>query len=220
MSNRRKVRETVLQALYAFRLGDHSLEHVLSTIIHPYLKKDRAGLRFAENLFLKTTDCWQQADEIIQSHTQNWEIERLAVLDRLILHMALTELLHFSDIPTKVTINEAIEVAKSFSTARSGQFVNGILDASLESLRREGLLKKTGRGLVDQPARIARPQTTPEITEETETEKTGLASDPKAPAETDQPTPSKIRRMRPRRSKNQHGSDSELTEKPPGHKKT
>jgi N utilization substance protein B len=70
-------------------------------------------------------------------------------VDRLTLRMAITEFLHFEDIPPKVTINEAIEVAKSYSTEQSGTFLNGILDAVLKTLKTEGRLRKSGRGLVD-----------------------------------------------------------------------
>lgn len=153
MSNRRKIRETVLQAIYASQIGDHNPEHVLQTIIKPELPDDTAGLAFAEQLFLRSIDNRTQADEIITSHIANWEIHRLAHLDRMILQMAITELLSFDDIPTKVTINEAIEIAKKFSTGKSGQFVNGILDAVLMSLSRDNRMNKQGRGLVDLPSR-------------------------------------------------------------------
>jgi N utilization substance protein B len=71
------------------------------------------------------------------------------MVDRMVLQMALCELLFFENIPTKVSINEAIELVKKFSTAKSGKFVNGILDASLNELNSNGKIKKTGRGLID-----------------------------------------------------------------------
>ncbi|MDG5765883.1 transcription antitermination factor NusB [Balneolales bacterium ANBcel1] len=153
MSNRRKIRETVLQAIYSSIIGDHSPEHVLQTIVKPNLSQDTAGLAFAEKLYLRSLDNRSDVEEIISKHIANWEIERLATVDRFILQMAITELLTFEDIPTKVTINEAIEIAKEYSTAKSGRFVNGILDAALISLQQEGKLKKKGRGLIDAPAR-------------------------------------------------------------------
>jgi N utilization substance protein B len=71
------------------------------------------------------------------------------MIDRIVLKIALCEFMYFEDIPTKVSINEAIELAKKYSTAKSGRFVNGILDASLEDLKQEGLVNKSGRGLID-----------------------------------------------------------------------
>ena len=100
-------------------------------------------------MFFRTLENRSQFDEIISKHIKNWEIDRLAMIDRMVLQMALCEFMFFEDIPTKVTINEAIELVKKFSTAKSGRFVNGILDASLDDLNNEGKIKKTGRGLID-----------------------------------------------------------------------
>ncbi len=145
-----------MQAIYALFIGDQTLEHVLQTIVKPEFHDDTFGRDFAERLFLRTFDHRERSDEIIQGHIANWELDRLAMVDRIILQMAITEILTFEDIPTKVTINEAIEIAKKFSTARSGRFVNGILDAVVLSLHEKGELKKEGRGLVDLPARQKR----------------------------------------------------------------
>lgn len=175
MSNRRKIRETVLQATYSSLVGDQSREHVLQTIIKPAIPDDAKGLAFAESLFLRTLDQRSRTDDIIRDHTSNWEIDRLAVVDHLILQMAITELLTFPDIPTKVTINEAIEIAKKYSTAKSGRFVNGILDAVLISVSEQNLLDKRGRGLVDQPARksASRINLSEESPEDTSDDQTG-----------------------------------------------
>jgi len=142
-----------MQAMYALSVGELSLEHVLDTVIKPEFREDAFGRDFAERLFLRTSDNRERTEQIIRDHIANWEIERLAMVDRIILQMAITEILTFEDIPTKVTINEAIEIAKKYSTARSGPFVNGILDAVVLTLQNQGELKKEGRGLVDLPAR-------------------------------------------------------------------
>lgn len=142
-----------MQAMYAFSVSDQSLEHVLQTVIVPSFREDPEGLEFAEKLFLRTADNREITEGLIQDHIANWEIERLAVVDRIILQMAISEIIAFHDIPAKVTINEAIEIAKKYSTSRSGRFVNGILDAVLLTLKEKGDLQKQGRGLVDQPAR-------------------------------------------------------------------
>ncbi|MEX0780411.1 MAG: transcription antitermination factor NusB [Balneolales bacterium] len=150
MKNRRGIRETALQALYAHQAGNEDKEHVVNTVIKPKVDDDKEGLRFAEKLFLNTLQTAEFADAEIEKHIKNWEIQRLAVIDRLILRMAICEFTHFDDIPPKVTINEAIEIAKKFSTAKSGRFVNGILDAVLESLASDNRITKSGRGLLNQ----------------------------------------------------------------------
>ena len=149
MNSRRSVRETVLKALYARQLGGHDDEDVIAGIINDAHSDDKEGLEFATKLYLRTVKMADDADEQIRIHVANWELNRLAILDRLILRMAVSELLTFEDIPPKVTINEAIEMAKKYSTGKSGRFVNGILDATLESLESQNRIVKKGRGLID-----------------------------------------------------------------------
>lgn len=149
MINRRKVRETVLQAQYASQLGKHTPQHVVDTIIkNAEFTKEKELRRFAEKLFFRTLENEDELDEIITDHIKNWDIQRLALIDRLVLRMALCELLYFEEIPTKVSINEAIEIAKRYSTAKSGRFINGILDAALTDLNEQGRINKKGRGLI------------------------------------------------------------------------
>jgi len=90
-----------------------------------------------------------ELDELIKGKVDNWEIERIALIDRILLRMGIAELLYFEDIPPKVSINEVIEMAKEYSTSNSGKFLNGILDAILSDLKSAGKIKKTGRGLLD-----------------------------------------------------------------------
>jgi transcription antitermination protein NusB len=148
MSTRREARERVMQALYAFEMSGDEVNHILNTLVRPHIE-DTAVLRFAEQLVLRTIDNADEVDRLIEQHTKNWELDRIAVVDRLLLRMATVEMLRFEDIPPKVSINEAIEMAKKFSTPRSGQFINGILDAVLKDLKSEGRIQKTGRGLID-----------------------------------------------------------------------
>ncbi|CAM3217155.1 transcription antitermination factor NusB [Rhodothermus bifroesti] len=148
MPRRREVRERVLQALYAYEVGHDTAEHVIETILRPALKEDAAALRFAISLFLRTLDYSEEADRLIGAHVQNWDLTRIALIDRLLLRMAICELLTFEDIPPKVSMNEAIELAKRYSTEKSGSFVNGVLDAVVLDLQRQGRLKKSGRGLI------------------------------------------------------------------------
>jgi len=148
MSSRREARERVLQALYAQEIGGGRIEDSIERLIKPHLREDRKILNFARSLFIRTLDHQQEADELISDHTKNWELARVALLDRLVLRMAITEFLAFEDIPPKVTINESIEVAKAFSTDNSGPFINGVLDSALTDLHEKGRLKKSGRGLI------------------------------------------------------------------------
>jgi transcription antitermination protein NusB len=153
MSKRRESRARALQALYSFELSGNEADHIVKHILHTGLTEDAEARRFAEQLFVQTLDHAPEVDEVIKRHIENWDISRLAVLDRLVLRMALTELLVFDDIPPKVTINEAIELAKGFSTEQSGVFVNGVLDAALQALTSEGRIRKAGRGLIDEGSR-------------------------------------------------------------------
>lgn len=149
MINRRLVRETVLQSIYAYQQSGDTVQHVADTILKEALGTEKEARRFGERLFFLTLENRPSLDEIITKHIKNWEIGRLALVDRIVLQMALCELLHFDDIPTKVSMNEAIELVKKFSTAKSGRFVNGILDAALEELNSQKKINKSGRGLID-----------------------------------------------------------------------
>ncbi|MFB3131772.1 MAG: transcription antitermination factor NusB [Rhodothermales bacterium] len=152
MSSRREARERVMQALYAFELGGGDAPHILDTLIRPKLTKDAAVRTFAERLFLRTLDYAEEADKLISQHADNWDLTRIALIDRVLLRMALSEFSRFEDIPPKVTINEAIDIAKRYSTNKSGKFINGILDATLLDLQKQGRLNKSGRGLIGMPS--------------------------------------------------------------------
>lgn len=149
MIQRSEGRELVVQALYAIEISKNEDEQVFSSVIKPKFKDSKKNFEFAKILFYTTVEHRAELDEIIEKHIKNWKIERLAVLDKVILRAALSEFLFFEDIPTKVTINEAIEIAKKFSTEKSGNFINGILDASLNDLKKAGRIDKSGRGLIE-----------------------------------------------------------------------
>ena len=150
MQNRRAAREAALKSLYAVEIGKNSTQQVTNIIIKSSLKDDKDSIKFAEKLLLVTIDNTENHDELIDQHIRNWEVHRLAIIDKLILRMAFSEFLFFEEIPTKVTMNEAIELAKSFSTRKSGNFVNGILDAALTHLKKENKINKKGRGLIEE----------------------------------------------------------------------
>lgn len=148
MSRRRYARERVMQALYAHTVAGGDRRHNIEHVIRPQLADDDSTLEFAIDLFDKCLDHEGEVIEIIEAHTKNWELDRIAVIDRVLLEMAIVEFLYADDVPPKVTMNELIEIAKRYSTSRSGRFINGILDAVLKSLKSEGRIKKRGRGLV------------------------------------------------------------------------
>jgi transcription antitermination protein NusB len=104
---------------------------------------------FIETLYQMSTNLKPHHLELISSNTRNWEVERLPLTDRIILGMAIAELLSFPNIPVKVTINEYIELAKTYSTPKSRNFINGILDVIAKALVESGEIKKSGRGLID-----------------------------------------------------------------------
>jgi len=104
---------------------------------------------FAETLYKQTLADDAKSEKLIAESTQNWDVERVALLDKIILKMALCEMQLFRGIPVKVTINEYIEISKLYSTPKSKQFVNGILDKLAQDLAASGEIRKSGRGLLD-----------------------------------------------------------------------
>ena len=112
-------------------------------------KNEEEDLEFFKDLYTQSISGDKQFEEIIAKKAKNWEVGRMATLDRIILKMALAEMMNFPSIPTKVTINEYIELSKKYSTPKSKQFVNGILDVLANELTSEGVIRKSGRGLID-----------------------------------------------------------------------
>jgi N utilization substance protein B len=104
---------------------------------------------FFEGLFEASIEAAEKYTELIANKSSNWDVERLAITDRIILEMAIAEMTGFPSIPVKVTINEYIEVSKRYSTPKSKQFINGMLDVLSKELIQQGVIKKSGRGLID-----------------------------------------------------------------------
>ncbi|MFB6247970.1 MAG: transcription antitermination factor NusB [Salinibacter sp.] len=148
MSTRREARERVMKALYAHEQGSGSTDYVVRTLVTTELEDDPQTREFAEQLFRATVDVMDEADEVIRTHATNWDLARITAVDRALLRMATAEFLAFEEIPPKVSIDEAIEIAKTYSTDDSGPFINGVLDAVLMDLHRQDRLDKSGRGLV------------------------------------------------------------------------
>lgn len=104
---------------------------------------------FFKNLFQETVVHNEEYEKIVSDFAKNWATDRIAIVDMIILKMAVAEMLNFPSIPVKVTINEYIELSKNYSTQKSKQFVNGLLDKISISLEKEDRIKKSGRGLID-----------------------------------------------------------------------
>ena len=104
---------------------------------------------FFEDLFVKSIEMDEEYDQLVAEKSKNWDIHRLAIMDKIIMKMAVCEMINFPSIPVKVSINEYIEISKRYSTPKSKQFVNGLLDGLANKLVAEGVIKKSGRGLID-----------------------------------------------------------------------
>lgn len=117
--------------------------------ITPLYKDEKEDIDFARELFRKVIDKTEETDKMIQGKTENWELERIAFMDVLLMKMAIVEFLYFPTIPVKVSLNEYIELAKQYSTPKSSVFINGILDKLLSEFKKDGRLLKEGRGLVE-----------------------------------------------------------------------
>lgn len=125
------------------KLTDYSSESLL-----PALKVDQEDLDFGLNLLRK---CSLKSEELIQQYvdkTANWDKERIADLDAILLQMAICEFMNFPSIPVRVSLNEYLEIAKEYSSPKSSIFINGILDTVSNELKESGKLKKSGRGLL------------------------------------------------------------------------
>ncbi len=112
------------------------------------LYKNEEDAEFVKILFMKTILHEKKTSEFIDKNTTNWEVERIALMDIIVMQMAITEVLEFPEIPVKVTLNEYIEIAKYYCTSKSSTFVNGILDNIVKEMRDGEIFNKYGRGLV------------------------------------------------------------------------
>jgi N utilization substance protein B len=128
---------------------DFSSQTDILSLFHKDSEEDQEeDKKFIEGLFRKTISKSEEWDRLIETRTRNWELERIALTDILLIKMALTELTAFSQIPVKVTMNEYIEISKQFSSRKSKSFINGILDNLIADLNESKQIRKTGRGLM------------------------------------------------------------------------
>jgi N utilization substance protein B len=134
MGKRRRARELVLQALYESEFSDRPALQVVDQQIERRGPSEEGADR-ARDLFLKTVEMREEIDRIIRSFLENWDFERLSLIDRNILRFALAEVLYFPDVPSNVIIDEAIEIAQRYSSDEAGRFVNGLVDRFVKEFR-------------------------------------------------------------------------------------
>ena len=143
--NRRKEREYVLKLLYALEYNPLPWREVISLFEENY---GETVTPFSAKIIEAYVEKVDLLDKEIKTKLINWDFSRVAVMDIILMRMALCEFICFEDIPPEVTINEIIEISKRYSTPKSGRFINGILDSILKDMKRTNRLKKSGRGLV------------------------------------------------------------------------
>ncbi|WP_121248976.1 transcription antitermination factor NusB [Mucilaginibacter phyllosphaerae] len=139
----------VLQALIAKTFKNFSSENFQENKLAEISGNWVEDREFVVNLFEQSIRHDAQYQELIAQKTQNWEPDRIAMMDTLLMKMAIVEFLNFTSIPVKVTINEYLEISKEFSTPKSNSFINGILDKILFELKADNKIKKIGRGLIE-----------------------------------------------------------------------
>ena len=129
MGTRRKSRELALQMLFQADMGRQTPEEVRRTFWREQDSTEEDVRGFAENLFQAATERTTEIDGLIERHAEHWRMERMAAVDRNLLRAAVAELLAYPETPRAVVINEALEIARKFSTPESVHFVNGVLDS-------------------------------------------------------------------------------------------
>src|SRR5207247_8122621 len=139
MGPRRKAREYALQMLFQWDITRDNIEQIAATFFENH-DEPAAVVNFARLLVTRTVEHIEDIDQLIQRHAEHWRLDRMATVDRNILRLATQEFRYDKETPKTVVINEAIEIARRFSSQESPQFINGILD----SIKRE--LEKGGRG--------------------------------------------------------------------------
>lgn len=138
----------VLKTLRRFKGDDSQKQPLLDLYKNTEGKKVPEDKQFAIDLLRKAIANKDEYIEYIKLNTKNWDLERIAFMDILIMQMAITEFIGFSSIPVKVTLNEYLEISKDYSTSKSSVFINGVLDKVASKLQENNKIKKAGRGLI------------------------------------------------------------------------
>ncbi len=132
----------IIKTIRKFRESDGDSAKILP------LFKNEEDIEFVKRLFRKAILKSEEYRKLIEEYAKNWEIERIAFIDILIMQTAIAEAIEFPSIPTKVTFNEYLEIAKYYSTSKSSVFINGLLDKIITHLKEKNIVKKSGRGLI------------------------------------------------------------------------
>jgi N utilization substance protein B len=143
------VDKDVLQALIAKTFKNFAFDEPEKNVLAEVTGNWEEDREFIVHLFETSVRYDKDYQELISAKTQNWEPERIAMMDTLLMKMAIAEFTNFASIPVKVTINEYLEISKEFSTPKSNSFINGILDKILFELKAAKKINKTGRGLIE-----------------------------------------------------------------------
>lgn len=134
MGKRRRAREIVLQALYEAEFSDADAAEIFRRQVERRMPTEETEAH-ARELFLKTLANREQLDAIIAGALEHWDMERIALIDKNILRFSLAEIMFFDEVPARVIINEAVEIAHRYSSADAGRFVNGLLDRFVKEYR-------------------------------------------------------------------------------------
>ena len=137
MSKRHKAREYALQGLYMYEVSKSSIDNIIEfEWLDDNISKDTE--KFTVKLIEGVISKLEEIDSVIKDYSKNWDFERIAIIDKSILRLALFEMFFMEEIPSVVTINECIDLGKTFGGENSGQFINGILDAVKKNKLKEG----------------------------------------------------------------------------------
>lgn len=144
------VDKEVMQGMVAKTIKNFVNEDPFANKLTPISQDWAEDGKFVEDLFTYTLKNDKEYQGLIAERTKNWESERIALMDTILMKMAICELMNFPSIPVKVTINEYLDLSKDYSTPKSNSFINGILDKIMGDLKRTNSIKKTGRGLIEE----------------------------------------------------------------------
>ena len=134
---KREARIISLQMIYAQEFKGSDIDTSLQYMLDPESPPANTVLVYSKHLYLLTIKHMEEMDALIKERSKNWDFKRIAIMDKLILRMSLSEMLYENEVPPKVSITEGVEIAKQFSTAESSSFINGILDAIYNDIFKE-----------------------------------------------------------------------------------
>lgn len=134
----------IMKSIKSFKASSDETEKLMT------LFKNEEDRDFVKRLFRKAIINHKEYQELVSKFITNWDVERVAFMDIVVMSLAVAEMIEFSEIPIKVSLDEYIEIAKFYSTQKSNVFINGILDKIIDHLKKEGKIKKIGRGLISE----------------------------------------------------------------------